>query len=201
MTPFDLIVILGGVCGTLMTLGGLLLLSRDSLILLKVAPRRRGTLSGIKLEFQGLKVSTDYPAVGLFVIGLAFLGGSAWFARPAEVEPLQIRGQVRSADPSVKIYVTTTKWSVDRQTDGHVRGTVYPNLEDLRVVVVAPGHEPAEVEVFVEASRPWLIGSARVANLGVIDLGGVVLEKPAVDPAKVQDPRKPLPGPEQPGRF
>ncbi len=97
--------------------------------------------------------------------------------------------------------MTPGEWPVDRQTDGLIRGRVYPNLENLVCVVAAPGHRVPEYRVFIVTQPRWPFGSSRVADLGVIDLGDIVQEKPRANPADIQPADAPLPGINQPGRY
>ena len=66
----DIVIVLAGVCGLLMVVGGLGLFYKGA-ITLQVASQNQA----VKIEFfKQFKLTTQYPALAFFVIGLAFTG-------------------------------------------------------------------------------------------------------------------------------
>jgi hypothetical protein len=73
MSPFDLIIILSGVCGVAMIFGSLVLLYKGTLTL-AIASDGAADLEIKKL----IHFKTRYPALFLFFIGLCFLLSAAY---------------------------------------------------------------------------------------------------------------------------
>ena len=66
MSVFDLVLLTGPICGILMVLGGIILLYKGA-ISLNVASEE----GAFTVEFKNeLRITTQYPALGIFVIGL-----------------------------------------------------------------------------------------------------------------------------------
>jgi hypothetical protein len=143
MTIGDLVRAIGALCGLFMVVGGMLLL-RSGVITLD----RAGSKEAASVEFQKLiKVTTHYPALGLFVIGLAFILIALYNASPS----YNISGQIKAAHPeAAKISVSGGPWGGVLPTPtGEVKGTVTPALSQLTVVVRVPGYKDRTIPVEV----------------------------------------------------
>ena len=69
MSTFDIVIILGGICGLCMVIGGLILLYKGAITLSQATPEE-----ALSVEYKNmLKISTHYPALALFIIGLFFI--------------------------------------------------------------------------------------------------------------------------------
>lgn len=194
MGTFDIVLVLGGLCGITMVIGGMILLYKGA-ISLEAASGGEGF--SLDIEKQ-LKITTQYPAIALFVIGLLFIALALWFSQPDGVSPLTITGKVTASDPSsVSVNIGADSWSFHPSTDGQVHGVIYPNLGVLRVEVVAPGHEIPKVTTTITKNN---IASG-YADLGRLEFGSVLVKKPQADPAQIQGVHAALPSLAQAGRF
>ena len=80
MTAFDVICVVGAICGFAMVLGGLYLFNRGILTLDKADKQE-----AVSMEFKDLlKIQSRYPAYGFFIFGLAFMGWRAWSRRAVD---------------------------------------------------------------------------------------------------------------------
>jgi len=143
MSPEQVAISVAALCGLVMVVGGIVLLYRGTITLDKADQGQAVTLEFKKL----IRVQTSYPALGLFVIGLAFVIVSIHYAGGV---PVRIGGRIIAstlADMNqVTIAVAAGPWPVRAGTDGQIDEVVYPNLQRLHVDVVMPGHTP----------RPWI---------------------------------------------
>lgn len=80
MTTYDMGAAAGCICGLLMVIGGMILLYTGAISLNKTSKEEAASV-----EFNRLfRLTTHYPALGLFVIGLAFIGTSVFLSRPPD---------------------------------------------------------------------------------------------------------------------
>lgn len=80
MTTYDIAAAAGCLCGLLMVIGGMILLYTGAVSLNKTSKEEAASL-----EFKRLfRLTTHYPALGLFVIGLAFIVISVVVSRPPD---------------------------------------------------------------------------------------------------------------------
>ncbi len=194
MPTFDIIVILGGICGLLMVLGGMILLYRGNITLSQTSKD-----DAVSLEFRKMiKISTHYPALGLFVIGLAFVLASAYICRPKEVQPLTIKGHINTADPSsVTIFVYTGHGGLRPLTDGNIDDIVFPNLKLLKVDINAPGYDPPTITKTIESSD---IKKGTV-SLGEITFLNKKVEMPQINQGNIVPVKENLPPLTTSGKF
>jgi hypothetical protein len=105
-----------------------------------------GGTGGLSVEVADkIRISTTYPALGLFLIGLLFIGTAIWFSR--KPLPLTIVGQVQIDDPS-KVIVSVKPdafFSPVRTPDssGKFDVPIPLDLEQLLVEIHAAGYDPA----------------------------------------------------------
>src|SRR5215831_15103053 len=80
MTTYDMGAAAGCICGLLMVIGGMILLYTGAVSLNKTSKEEAASL-----EFKRLfRLTTHYPALGLFIIGLAFIVTSVILSRPPD---------------------------------------------------------------------------------------------------------------------
>jgi len=142
MTPFDFSIYACGICGIVMVCGSIWLLKTGVIKLSEAA----GGTGGLSVEVADkIKISTTYPALGLFLIGLSFIVMAIWFSR--KPLPLNIVGQVQIDDPT-KVTVSVTPDSFysphgNPDSSGKFEVPTPVDLEQLVVVINAAGYDPA----------------------------------------------------------
>jgi hypothetical protein len=157
MTIGDLVRAIGALCGLFMVVGGMLLLRSGVLTL-----DRAGSNEAASLEFRRLlKLTTHYPALGLFIIGLAFIIIALYNASPSYT----ISGKIQTAHPeAAKISVSGGPWGwVSSSPNGEVVGSVAPDLGLLTVIVRVPGYKERVIPVKV-----GLLGRLRIDDRDLI---------------------------------
>jgi hypothetical protein len=173
MMGFQVAILAAALCGFAMVAGGMVLLYKGVISLDKAGPDTALTVEFKKL----LKLTTHYPALGLFVIGVVFVAISVVESKDPH---LNIAGTVNGADPSqVQIAVSAGPWPVSASTGGTINDIVTPTLGVLHVLVVAPGFNPPTQKFDI---RPGWLGSLR---LGDVTFKNQVVPKPTVDSAKI----------------
>lgn len=80
MSAFELVIAAGALCGVLMVVGSIYLLRVGAIELKSLAGE--ADKPALQIVINEITVTTRYPAIGLFIIGLAFILGSAWFSKP-----------------------------------------------------------------------------------------------------------------------
>jgi hypothetical protein len=80
MTSFDFVVGVGALCGVIMVAGSIYLLRVGAISLKQISTT--GDKTALELAYKEIKVATQYPALALFIIGLAFVLGSAYLSKP-----------------------------------------------------------------------------------------------------------------------
>jgi hypothetical protein len=161
---FEIIVILCAVCGVIMVGGGIYLLYKG-IIKLAAAPKEKALSIEFKKDFR---VTTQYPALGIFIIGLAFLAIALFVSKPPVPAPIEFTGTVENIDSPLTIFVKPEKWSIGVGTDGIVNGVVTPNLNILWIEAKAPGYKPIKKSVRKQEIKNG------IANLGVLSSEQVV---------------------------
>ena len=196
MTPFDYLIIIGGICGLFMVVGSMLLLYKGIITLSNTSQNE-----ALSVDFNKMiKITTHYPALGLFVVGLFFLVISLQFSKPKEVIPLAIKGHVTVADPSsVTIFVYAGQGGLRPLTDGAINDiiNVHPDLRVLRVDVTAPGYDPPIKTTIIENSA---------IKKGLASLGEITFEnrkggQPEINPDNIKPTHDILPPLAAGGRF
>ena len=194
MTTFEMAVLTAALCGLIMVAGGILLLYKGAISL-----ATRSGDEAVTLEFKKmLKVTTHYPALGLFVIGLSFILIGLAFSRPPSVRPLVIQGSVSTTEPSaVTVRISTGRWMVQPSSEGSITQTIYPNMDTLLLEVNAPGFPARMITKLLD---PGELKKGRV-DLEPIVLGAPPVPKPSVDPRNIAPVEGSLPPLGGPGRF
>jgi len=91
-----------------------------------------------------IKVSTTYPALALFIIGLLFLGTAMWFSKPIAGLPLNIVGTIDIDDPSLVTVSVEPDISAVSKPDSYGRLDKFVRLDvhRLNVIINAAGYKP-----------------------------------------------------------
>jgi hypothetical protein len=137
MATFNCVIILGGICGLLMVVGGMVLLYRGNITL-----SQKSAKEAVSLEFKNMiKITTHYPALGLFIIGLAFIIVSAIFSKPTEVKPLEIVGRVNVDDTSAVTLAVYSRHGGTLNLNGkNIDEVVTPVLDVYKIEITAAGY-------------------------------------------------------------
>jgi hypothetical protein len=137
VTTYELTILGGTVCGIAMVVGGILLLYKGS-IKLEVASKDPAlTVEVFEKQF---KLTTHAPALGLFVIGLLFVGLAIYFGRETAATPIELKGTTGVIDEPVTVFVRS-EWGIPA-VQGSVHHVLRPQLDVLWIYISAPGYEP-----------------------------------------------------------
>lgn len=178
VNAFSVILIIAGVCGFTMVLGGIVLLYKGA-IKLSSTPRDKA----VELEFQRVfKITTQYPALGIFIIGLAFVTAALVTSRPRQAEGIVVKGKA-DAGPLTSVVVQPGPWYVETTLGNGFDGVIHPDVSKLYLELTAPG----------SYGRVSLDVHNGVADVGTIRLAQAVSQIPS-DPANIE----PLPAGFQP---
>ena len=181
MGTVDVVVLLGALCGLVMVVGGFVLFYKGIVTLQQASAK-----DAITLELRNiLKIQSRYPAYGFFIFGLAFLALSAVYAKPDDLPPITVSGAVENAvDPSAtRITMELPLTETTLASDGQFKRVLRPELDRVRIGIVAPGNDPASWVVEVDTARR---GRERVASfppvklkkVGMVPRAGLIEELP-----------------------
>ena len=167
---FDWIILIGAITGLCLVIGSMLLLWKGAISLSEASQKEAFTA---ELGKQ-IKLTTRYPSIALFVIGLIFFVSSAQFAKEGTLKKYKLSGKVSSEDElrGVRIEVLAGPWisNVD-EDDGQVRATLHPHLENMIIKIVAPGYDKPEIIKTAAISNGKIsIGDVNVGNLKIKDI-------------------------------
>jgi len=148
-------IIMGAFCGVIMVAGSIYLLRSGAVTLMSASEKE-----ALSIEVaEQVKISTSYPALGLFVIGLFFIIVSIYFGKP-EYNELAIVGKLEADGPSnlsgirVDYYIPIGNKSTDHNgkleythvlksppedIEAHVRATGYRNSSDKLTALIRDG--------------------------------------------------------------
>jgi hypothetical protein len=174
ITVFDLAIIIGSLCGLIMVVGSIILLYKGVITLNSVSDK-----SALDVEFiNNLRITTHFPALGLFIIGLCFIIIAIFSSRPDPDKSITIKGQIISQDPSsATIFIKTVKKDIEQMTpsfNGDFSGALSPNMINLMVEIVAPGYQrPVITKTFLLSE----IKNKNVFDLGINSFEGTQMQK------------------------
>jgi hypothetical protein len=173
MGTWDYILLLGAGCGVVMVVGGILLLYKGAISLTNVAGEEAFTI-----EFKKeLRISTQYPALGIFVIGLLFIALSVYVGKP-DINKITLKAKTVDVAEPVNITVKANSWSSGLTHTGEIIETIYPNIDNIQVIVSAPGYENESKTINISSLKNG------VADLGEIQLHQK-LAKSAIDTSQI----------------
>lgn len=133
---YFILLLAGSLCGIIMVLGGIILLYKGAISLANVSGEDAFTIE-YKKE---LRISTQYPALGIFMIGLLFVFFSVFMGKP-DLNKLVVKGKTVNVTEPVNISLKTSTWSSGLSHTGDVLETFYPNIDTIQIVVSAPGYD------------------------------------------------------------
>lgn len=175
MDIFDIVVLLGAICGLLMVIGGMVLLYKGVITLNQASKQEAASLEFKKM----LKITTHYPALGLFIIGLAFIIVAIVFSKSTQNQ-FEITGRITNIDDpnSLRVMITIPTWEGTADADGEINAFVIPKTDLFNVWLTCPGYRDFKMSIKTKESK-----------LGVIRIGEKKLEKlvekPPPDPNKI----------------
>jgi len=166
---FNIVVFIGAICGLAMVIGSMILLWKGSIVL----HNANNADCGLSIELlKEIKVTSRNPAVGLFIIGLLFFVVSALFAQKGAIAEFELSGKIKSSTDvsGVEIHLIAGPWKRDvLDSTGVFSEIYYPNVNKLRVKIIAPGYENPENGRVIE------IKSGK-AVFGPIDIGRRIIK-------------------------
>jgi len=120
-----------------MVLGGILLLYKGAITL------NNSSKDAMSVEFKKeLRITTQYPALGIFIIGLLFIIVPTFLGKPTEAQRLTIKAMPVDVTEPVKIQLQAAGWSTNLHHSGQIVETHHPVVDIIQIVITAPGYEP-----------------------------------------------------------
>ena len=147
MNPHEVPIYAAAVCAILIVAGSIWLLKTGVIKLTEAA--KDGELS-VEIADK-IKLKTTYPALGLFVIGLLFIGLTFWFTRTPP--PLNLVGKINIDDPSLVTVSVQFADAFAPDSNGQLDRILPLDIRRLKVVVNAAGYTP----------QPW-IGTLKIED-------------------------------------
>jgi len=177
MTPFDYVIIAGASCGVCMVLGGMVLLYKGIIKLSEASADE-----ALSIEYKKmLKVQTHYPALALFIIGLAFIISAAWLAIKESPRQFTVEATLNTGGVNPEMINASVEptWRVPVQifSGGEIQTSLAPPQPQqtlFELTISLPGHLEKHYPVDPNKSSKGII------SLGALDVGSQVADKPAV---------------------
>ena len=134
---FSITVIISAVCGLSMVIGGIFLLSRGAMSL-DVASKSQA----LSLEWKReLRLTTQYPALGFFIIGLAFIFIPLVFAKPGPIPKAKIEGETLGVTKPLTLILETEPWVSGKEHEDCIEEEIDLSTVRLRITLSAPLHQ------------------------------------------------------------
>ena len=183
----DIIALLAALGGVAIVVGSLIMLYKGILTLQAVSQAAKEGDGGSALDIQigKIQVKSQYPTLGLFILGIGCFFGALWFAK--ENVPVEYDVQGRVVDNGKYIFTFT----------GFI-GVAHPDVKGDFHRVVPKGIDEVHVQVGSSGKPPDLVVlSTSKAKNGVINFGDyptptppsaspkAAVPMPTVDPAQV----------------
>lgn len=164
---FQIVIIIGAICGATMVIGSMLLLYSGQITLGEASKN-----SALSIEIiNKVKISTHYPALALFVIGFIFFIAAAWFA---QTKKITIEGAITSPDQlvDIELHLRAGPWKQDLVDDtGYFSISFRPHMESLVATIVAPGYEKTGINKVVNVNdNKVIIGEIDIGRRTIIDI-------------------------------
>jgi len=163
MTTFDIIALIGSVCGIIMVCGGIILLWVGAIKLSETADK--GAFS-VQIR-KDIKITTSYPALGIFLIGLLFIGVPMFMSQPDKEIPVNIVGTLHVSDSSgLRVQIEPDQIGVDGAPDstGRFEKVMHPRVQRVRMTITASGYDPPTIDRLLDVTFSKL-GREAVVNL------------------------------------
>ena len=173
MTVFDITILIGAICGLTMVIGGIVLLKTGVIKLEHVAPSS-GSSDGTSLEIlKFIKVQTRYPALGLFVIGLAFVVTAAWISKPTDKAAITLKGEIEAPNPAaIELSVSPQTWlTYHPDNDGNINAVFHPDVQKIAITLKPPpGMDPPDPQAqSFDLPKDRIISLKRIKFIKVAD--------------------------------
>lgn len=137
METYDFAILGGTICGIVMVIGGIILLYKGALRLEVASKDPALTLELFQRQFR---LTTNVPALGIFVIGLVFIGLAIHFAQVTAATPIELKGKTEGVTDPVTVCLRS-EWGIPAP-QGKVHHILRPHLDVLWIYISAPGYEP-----------------------------------------------------------
>ena len=160
MGTYDYAIVGAIACGITMVLGGIILLYKGAIQLEVVS---KDPALSLELFERELKLTTRTPALGLFIIGLCFIGVSIYFGRDIAATPIEVLGNAENIDEPVTVMLRS-EWPLSAQ-QGQVHHVIRPQIDVMWVIVSAPGY------------RPYVANFSKSDIKNGLNFGSITLEK------------------------
>lgn len=167
MTIFEIVILLSALCGILMVLGSLYLLYTGAITL-----KQASETQALNVEIaKNVKLSTRYPALGLFAFGLLFILAAIFSAKPPPAPTYEVTGQLLPLNAKglhdVSIQLCAGPWVIPPATNGEIYSIFTIAPKQFQVQVQATGFEDGR-----KTLNPQIKGTSIL--IGDIDLGEAI---------------------------
>ncbi|MCI0564500.1 MAG: hypothetical protein MN733_39020 [Nitrososphaera sp.] len=177
----NIVILIGATCGLIMVCGSIWLL-RLGVIDLREKISESGGKDALNIALKEMKFSTRYPALGLFVIGLIFVLGSAYFARQ-NVREIPVSGEISAIDDAylssvrVRLLLQENEFPVNQAGSAEYVLLYTDEPKNLMAQIIAPGYADhgRTIPLKQNVDGSWSLN---------FSLGNVVAHKP-VDNLKI----------------
>lgn len=180
MDTTDTLIVMTAMGGMTLIIGGLILLLRGAVSLTR-CPESDGVARGLDFQFQGLKLTTDYPAIAIFALGLLFFGLASW-RESQQTEIITITGRLENTPQGATVYAAVPLIPVMSKSNGTIdyQLSIDPQTTYVWAVVVTPGNDQLISLDSAPLQRTSVIGSALRADFDDIPVGKPVKDMPPV---------------------
>jgi hypothetical protein len=168
----DLLILGVFLCGLLMVTLGLILALRGTVQVRR--PKSGTSRSALALEFKGLKMSTDYQAIGVSLVGLLFASLAAWMDLNGTMT-IHVKARLIGDDVSgVQVFAAVPLEPVMMQDGGHIEDDIsfVPNQSMIYIVPLVPGLQSPKPKQMAPTS--WF------SNVRSVDVGDVTVKSPGL---------------------
>jgi hypothetical protein len=173
-----------------MVIGGLVYLLIGAL---KVKKKQKiGDGTALAFEFRGIKLRTDFPAIGIAMGGLFFAVLAAWMDLNSTMT-IHVKGRlVGEGLEDVKLYAAVPMERVENPGTGIIEDdvTFVLGLDTIYIVPIVPGHLGPKG---VKLDPPVLFARARAVDVGEVPVKSAAIPMPGPSATLVAVP-PPEPG-------
>lgn len=181
-------------CCILTVVGGLTFLMIGALKIKKRQKSPNGNV--LSIEFRGLKLSTDAPAIGITICGLFFAMLAAWMDQNGTMI-VRVTGHLEGADvQNVRLFAAYPLQQVKHPGNGSLHDDVafVMGQDSIYIIPVVPGHPGPTMKEFEQPVG--LLDRVRRVNVGDLAVTAPPIEMPEPSATRVTAPA-PEPGSEK----
>ncbi len=104
-----------------------------------------------------INVTTRYPALALFVIGLVFTVVALYFAQSESLPPFTIDGTLQAEDPAdATVIISFPVYNGTPDSNGTIKRTVHPVFDNITYEVSVPGYNsPIRGSMLIKGCTRW----------------------------------------------